>query len=393
MNMQHPRIAVVTGTRAEFGLLTPVLKALRDRHGTTPRIYATGTHPIAAHGHTIDEMRAVGFPPDCVVDLLVGGDSRAAMGKSIGLGTISFVERFEADRPDCVVVLGDRFELLAVATATLSLGIPLVHIEGGHVTEGAIDDTIRHALTKIARLHMTSTETYARRLRQMGEDPATVHVVGATGLDNIAHAARMDRAALEQSLGFSLDGAPLFVVTHHPVTTAQDLSALDEIRAVLDALSRFETARIVFTQANADPGHADITEAIIAFVAQRPAQRLLVPSLGFVRYLSLVELADAVIGNSSSGVIEVPSLGVPTVNIGPRQHGRLRAPSVIDVAPEAGKIASAIADALLPRMKAVAARKENPMGDGTAGRRIADILSTTDFAAMKAKPFFDLPTE
>jgi UDP-hydrolysing UDP-N-acetyl-D-glucosamine 2-epimerase len=391
MSPPQKKVAFVTGTRAEFGLLTPVLKALRAREGIATLIYATGTHPIAAYGYTLDEMTATGFPPDRIIDMLVGGDSCAAMGKSIGLGSISFIDAFETDRPDCIVVLGDRFELLAVATAALSLNIPLVHLEGGHVTEGAIDDSIRHALTKIARLHMTSTEVYARRLRQMGEDPATIHVVGATGIDNILNAPRMDRTSLEESLHFSISGSPLFVVTHHPVTSSVELSPVDEIKALLAALDEFDTARIIFTQANADPGNSEINKAISAFVAQKPDQRMLLPSLGFVRYLSLVEMADAVIGNSSSGVIEVPSLGVPTVNIGPRQKGRLRAPSVIDAPPEAISVEAAIRKALSPEMKDVARKRVNPMGDGKAGERIADILLRSDFSNLKAKGFFDLP--
>ncbi|RCW21173.1 UDP-N-acetylglucosamine 2-epimerase (non-hydrolysing)/GDP/UDP-N,N'-diacetylbacillosamine 2-epimerase (hydrolysing) [Ciceribacter lividus] len=392
MTSSQRRIAFVTGTRAEFGLLIPVLKALRGRAGIAVRLYATGTHPVSAYGRTIDEMTASGFPPDRVVDILVGGDSSASMGKTIGLGTISFIDIFETDRPDCIVILGDRFELLAVATAALSLGIPLVHLEGGHITEGAIDDSIRHALTKMARLHMTSTEVYARRLRQMGEDPSTIHVVGATGIDNILDAPRLDLRALEESLNFELSGSPLFLVTHHPVTSATEHSPTEEIKELLDALDEFETATIVFTQPNADPGNREINEAVRAFVIRKASQRLMVPSLGFVRYLSLAEAADAVIGNSSSGVIEVPSLGVPTVNIGPRQKGRLRAPSVIDVEPDSRSISDGVRRALSPEMREVARRRSNPMGDGTAGKQIADILCGTDFARVGAKVFFDLPS-
>lgn len=385
------KIAFVTGTRAEFGLLIPVLKALKGRDGVTSMIYATGTHPVAAYGYTIDEMTASGFPPDRIVDILVGGDTPASMGKTIGLGVISFIDAFSMDKPDCVVVLGDRFELIAVATATMSLGIPLVHLEGGHLTEGAIDDSIRHAITKIARLHITSTEVYARRLRQMGEDPSTVHVVGATGIDNIISAPRLDKRALEESLSFKLSGSPLFVVTHHPVTSPSDISPIEEIKALLNALNEFETASIVFTQSNADPGNREINDATKAFVAAKPGQRHLVSSLGFARYLSLSEMADAVIGNSSSGVIEVPSLGVPTVNIGPRQKGRLRAPSVIDVEPNSVSIAEGIRLALTAEMKTTASRKINPLGDGKAGVRIADILCETEFREFRAKTFFDFP--
>ena len=392
--MADPRkkIVFVTGTRAEFGLLTPVLLSARDSDAIDVLLYATGTHPVASHGNTVTELERTGFPPDRVIDILLASDSPSAMGKSIGLGTISLVDALATDRPDAVVVLGDRFEILAVAIAALALGIPLVHLEGGHVTEGAIDDSIRHAVTKIARLHFTSTRTYADRIIQMGEDPATVHVVGATGLDNIMAVDRMSKAALAESLGLSLDaGSPLIVATHHPVTAERKDVALAEIGAVLAGLDTVPDATVIFTQANADPGNAAITQAIFDWVAHRPDRRLLVASLGFRRYLSLVAICDMVLGNSSSGLIEVPSLGVPTVNIGPRQKGRLRAPSVIDVPADAAAIGQAIAHAMSHAMRDTAALRHDAMADGTAGRRIVRILETTDFRALSAKAFHDIP--
>lgn len=386
------KIVFVTGTRAEFGLLTPVLLAARASDAINVLLYATGTHPVASYGNTVTELESTGFPPDRVIDILLAGDSPSAMGKSIGLGTISLVDALATDRPDAVVVLGDRFEILAVAIAALALGIPLVHLEGGHVTEGAIDDSIRHAVTKIARLHFTSTRTYADRIIQMGEDPATVHVVGATGLDNIMTVDRMSKAALAESLGLSLDaGSPLIVATHHPVTAERKDVALAEIGTVLAGLDTVPDAIVIFTQANADPGNAAITQAISDWVAYRPDRRLLVASLGFRRYLSLVAICDMVLGNSSSGLIEVPSLGVPTVNIGPRQKGRLRAPSVIDVPADAAAIGQAIAHAMSHTMRDTAALRHDALADGAAGQRIVRILETTDFRALSAKAFHDIP--
>lgn len=392
MSVARKKIVFVTGTRAEFGLLTPVLNAARTSTMIELVLYATGTHPVAAYGRTLSELEQTGFVPNRVIDILLASDSPAAMGKSIGLGTISLIDALAADRPDAVVVLGDRFEILAVAIAALALGIPLVHLEGGHVTEGAIDDSIRHAVTKIARLHFTSTQTYANRIIQMGEDPAFVHVVGATGLDNIMTAPRLSRADLEQSLGIALDGAQLIVATHHPVTAGYKDAALAEIVEVLAALDVYPDATVIFTQANADPGNAAITQAITDFVACNPKRRVLVASLGFRRYLSLVEISDLVLGNSSSGLIEVPSLGVPTVNIGPRQKGRLRAPSVIDVAADMVSICAGIARALSPQMRAIAARRENLMGDGTAAHKIIRVIETTDFVGLGPKVFYDQPT-
>lgn len=385
------KLVFATGTRAEFGLLIPVLRAVRASERMEALIYATGTHPVTAFGRTLDELIETGFAPHRVIDILLASDSPVAMGKSIGLGIISLTDALAQDRPDAVVVLGDRFEILSVAIAALSLGIPLVHMEGGHVTEGAIDDSIRHAVTKIARLHFTAAEAYGARIMQMGEAPETVHVVGATGLDNIMTAPVISRDEIAAWAGISLAGSPLVLATYHPVTVGQKDNGLAEIQALLGALDHYPEASIVFTRPNADPGNFAIDAAINAFVAARPNQRALVASLGFVRYLSLARASDFVIGNSSSGLIEVPSLGVPTVNIGPRQKGRLRAPSVIDVKePQSQAIRSGIERALSADMCAIAARKINPMGNGTAGQQIARILEETDFAGLPAKSFYDL---
>lgn len=385
-------IVFVTATRAEFGLLTPVLQAARAHPDITPMLYATGTHMVASHGNTLRELEQTGFAPDRTIETLLASDTGAAIGKSVGLGTIGLIDALNADRPDAVVVLGDRFELLGVASAALCLGIPLVHLEGGHVTEGAIDDSIRHALTKIARLHFTSSQPYGNRIVQMGEDPATVHVVGATGLDNILSEPRMSREELANDLGLALDGSPLIVATHHPVTAEKSAADQAEIGEVLEALNAYQEATVIFTQANADMGNLAITRAVQDYVAKNPKRRKLVSSLGFRRYLSLVDICDVVLGNSSSGLIEVPSLGVPTVNIGPRQKGRLRAPSIIDVDAKCADITAAIAKALSPQMRAIAARRENPMGNGTAGVQIVQALAATDFTALGAKVFYDITT-
>jgi UDP-hydrolysing UDP-N-acetyl-D-glucosamine 2-epimerase len=385
------RIAVVTATRAEYGLLRPVMRALREEPRVQLFVVATGAHLMPSHGMTVDDLVKDGFAPARRVDIVVAGDSRTAMGKSVGLATISFVDVLADLAPDCVVVLGDRYEMLAVVTAAMMVGIPVAHIEGGHVTEGAIDDSIRHAITKMSHLHLTAAPPYAQRLCQMGEDPSMVHVVGATGLDNALSGERVPVAQIEARIGISLERCPLFLVTHHPLTADLRLGPAAEIEEVLAGLGAFREASMIFTGANADPGGEAIAHAVAAFVAQAPDRRALVSSLGVGGYMTVAELADAVVGNSSSGLIEMPSLGIPTVNIGDRQKGRLRAPSVIDVPAEREAIERGVREALSERMRAIAARRENPMGDGKAGLRIARILAQTDFGALGAKRFIDLP--
>lgn len=383
-------ITVVTGSRAEYGLLRPVMSALRAHDDVTLKVVATGAHLLASQGYTLRDLRDDGFEPDRLVELVVGGDTRAAMGKSIGLGVIGFIDAFSALAPDCVVILGDRYEVLAAATAAVSLGLPLVHLEGGHVTEGAVDDSFRHAITKLAHLHLTAAEPYARRLLQMGEEESRVHVVGSTGIDNVLRLDRLSRGELEADLGMALP-SPLFLVTHHPVTADAAIDPAEEIAQVLAALRRHADATLVFTLANADPGGEVVNAAVRSFVAEEPYRRLAVASLGVKRYLSLAALADVVVGNSSSGVIEIPSLGVPTVNIGPRQQGRLRSPGVIDCDATQEAIDAALRRALSPGHRAVAACCDNVMGDGRAADRIVGLLRGLDLAALRTKRFIDRP--
>ncbi|MCB2106474.1 MAG: UDP-N-acetylglucosamine 2-epimerase (hydrolyzing) [Rhodobacteraceae bacterium] len=275
-----------------------------------------------------------------------------------------------------------------MATASLMLGIPIAHVHGGEITEGAVDDAIRHVVTKMAALHFAAAEPYARRLRQMGEDPAHVHMVGAPGLDNFTSGPLLSRDELARDLNLSLKGK-FFVVTYHPVTLAADLGH-GAMTHLLDALGAFPNADIVLTGVNSDPGHAAIARAMETFAAEQPARRKLVTSLGQRRYLSAVKHADAVIGNSSSGLIEAPALGTPTVNIGDRQKGRLRAASVIDCGENTLAISAAIAKALDPEFRAEAAKTEPPYGRGGAAAKIAAILKSADPAQLSRKRFHDI---
>ena len=365
------RICVVTGSRAEYGLLYWVLHDLRADPAFELQLIVTGMHLSHEFGHTVSEIEKDGFPIDRRVDMLVSSDTPAATAKSIGLGVIGMADALEQLRPEIVLVLGDRFEILAATQACLVHNIPVAHIGGGDTTEGAFDESMRHAITKMAHVHFTTNELSARRVRQLGEDPAHVHVVGSPGLDHLSRRPLLERPALETGLGAAL-GRRNLLITFHPVTLEPQagVAQFHELLAALDTLDG-DTA-LWFTRPNADPGGRAIASALDQWlVTQRPGRAHVFASLGQLRYLSLMAQVDAVVGNSSSGLYEAPSFHVATVNIGERQRGRLAASSVIDSVPDRHAIAAAIARALaLDCSQAV-----NPYGDGKSSRRIVEVLA------------------
>lgn len=381
------KICVVTGTRAEFGLMRTLLDELKAAPDVQLQLVATGAHLVQAHGDTISEIKDLGFMVDEVVDMLLASDSARAVGQSLGLGVIGLTAALSRLAPDIVVVLGDRYEALAAAQSAMVLGIPIAHLHGGEVTEGAIDEAIRHSITKMSHVHFVATEQFRRRVIQLGEQPDSVHVVGALGLDNIAKLDPVPREELEKLLDLSLD-APVFLVTYHPVTLVKD--GLVGLAALLEALSHLTDARIIFTGANADAQGREIDAMITAFCVDRPASTARFSSLGFRRYLSLMALSAAVVGNSSSGLVEAPSIGVPTVNIGARQRGRPRAPSVIDCDETPGEINGAIVRAIGADMQAVARRCVTPYGTLGAALKIATVLRTIRLDNVLMKRFHDL---
>lgn len=379
------RICVITGTRAEYGLLRTLMTHLKAAEDVDLRVIATGAHLVAAHGNTRSEIEQDGFQIDEAVDMLLAADTPEATGTALGLGVIGLTGALARQSPDLVVLLGDRYEALAAAQAAMMLGIPIAHIHGGETTEGAMDEAIRHAITKMSHLHFAATEEFRQRILQMGEAPQNVHSTGALGLDNIAALDPAPKEELEQVLGLGLDN-PIFLVTYHPVTLSQ--AGTYAIDALLEALNEWPEARIVFTGANADALGQVISSKVAEFCAARPETTANVASLGFRRYLSLMGLAGAVIGNSSSGIIEAPSMGVPTVNIGPRQQGRPRAPSVIDCAGRSDDIRLAISRALDPAHRKIAAQRKTPYGAPGAGSRIADVLRSVDLNGLLMKRFY-----
>lgn len=384
MSEPSRKICFVTGSRADFGLIIWPMRAIRETPGLTLQLIATGMHLSPEFGYTIDNIRDEGFEVDESVETLLSSDSGVGVSKSVGLGVIGFADAFARLKPDLVVVLGDRYETFAAAQAAMFMRLPMAHLFGGDVTEGAIDEAIRHAITKMSHLHFATNADSARRLTRLGEDPARVFTVGSPGIDSIKRLKLMDRETIGREVGMKL-GQRNVLVTFHPVTVEMDRSvgALDELFAALAALD--PEFSLFFTLANADAEGRALNERIKAFVAGRP-NAIAVASLGQLRYISLMNQAEIVVGNSSSGIYEAPSLSVPTVDIGDRQKGRERAASVFHAAPDRASISKAIADALARGRQPTV----SPYGDGETSRRVADkIASIPDFNALLKKGFYD----
>ncbi|ANJ67136.1 UDP-N-acetyl-D-glucosamine 2-epimerase, UDP-hydrolysing [Halothiobacillus diazotrophicus] len=385
------RIAVVTGTRADYGLLYWLIHDLHQAQDLELQLIVTGMHLVPLFGHTVDVIEQDGFPIAARVDIDLDSDEPEAVARSTGLATIGLAEAFARLRPDIVVILGDRFEMLAAASAAFIQRVPIAHIHGGEVTEGALDEGFRHAITKLAHLHFTAAEPYRRRVIQMGESPERVFEVGAPGLDHLRRTPLLSRAELEASLGFPL-GQTNFLVTFHPATL-DVTDAATQCRALLTALDAFPEATVVITLPNADPGGRAIIPLLEAYAGRHAGRVHLRASLGQLRYLSLLCQVQTVIGNSSSGIIEAPSFGAPTVNIGDRQQGRLRAASVIDCAPTSADIVAAIRRSLSADFRAALKNRVNPYGAGDATGRMMAVLRQVDLDTLRRKTFYDLPSE
>lgn len=381
------KVCVVTGSRADYGIIYWLLKAIAGDPDLTLQLVATGMHLSPEFGLTYRQIEADGFRLDAKVESLLSADTHVAVAKSLGLGIIGFADAFAALAPDIVIVMGDRFEIIAAAQAALLARIPVAHIHGGETSENSFDESLRHAMTKMAQWHFVAAEAYRKRVVQMGEAPERVFNVGAPGLDPLRKMTFLTRDELAQSLGGPL-GKPLFVVTYHPATLAGAGDAERAMGELLAALDRFPKSTVIFTYPNADTGGRALIAQIDAYVKRNPGRARAFVSLGSQRYLSLVREADVMIGNSSSGLIEAPALATATVNIGDRQKGRLRSPSVIDVEEESGAIAKAIERALSPGFVAALSSTASPYGRGDAS---AAILAQLKRALPPVqKPFFDI---
>ena len=388
--MLKRNVCVVTGTRAEYGLLTWILREIEADPELNLQLAVTGMHLAPEFGMTVQDIEADGFTVDARVEMLVSSDTPVGVAKSIGLGVIGFADALARLQPDVLLVIGDRFETLAAAQAALVARLPIAHLHGGETTEGAIDEAIRHSITKMAHLHFVAAEPYRRRVVQLGEDPARVFTVGSPGLDHVHRTPRMTRAEVEELLGFQIE-APTFVVTFHPETLSSR-SVADSVGELFRALLHFRDARFVLTKSNADSGGRAINEAIDAFVEDRRDRACAFTAMGLPRYLSTLAFADVVIGNSSSGLMEAPALGVPTVNVGDRQKGRLRAASVIDCDGSESEIVQAIETALSPEFRAQIEGQVMPYGVGDASPVVSRLLRETPLGDdLLRKQFYDFP--
>ena len=384
------KICVVTGTRAEYGLLRWVMDGIRNAPGLQLQLVVTGMHLSSEFGWTYREIEHDGFRIDSKVETLVASDSATALSKSMGLGMIGFGETLRELEPNLLLVLGDRFEILPAVAAALVARVPVAHLHGGESTEGAFDEAIRHSITKMSHLHFVATENYRRRVIQLGEHPDRVFTVGGLGIDNIRKMPLLERTALEASLGFEL-GQKNLLVTFHPATLEGATSA-QQMTELLAALEDLKDTRLIFTMPNADTGGRELIEMIDRFVATHENARAF-RSLGQLRYLSCVRHVDGVVGNSSSGLAEVPSFAKGTVNIGDRQRGRLKASSVIDCLPDRRSIAAALIKLYSPQFQLALKSAHNPYGEGGASEKVVQVIRDYPLDSILKKTFYDLPNQ
>lgn len=386
MTKNLKKVAVFTGTRAEYGLLFWLLKDIQNDPELQLQLLVSGMHLSPEFGETYQQIECDGFSIDEKIEILLSSDSAVGTAKSMGLGVLGFADALSRLQSDVLVILGDRFEALSAAQTAMIMRIPILHLHGGEITEGAYDDAIRHAITKLSYLHGTSTEEYRQRVIQLGEAPERVKNVGAIGLDHLKRASFMDTQELSDSLGFSLD-KPYFLVTYHPVTLGEEAPETS-FQALLDALDAFPEHQVILTYPNADDGGRRIIPMLEEYARQNPQRVFAIPSLGQVRYLSAVKYAAAVIGNSSSGIIEVPAFDVPTVDIGARQKGRLAAKSVLHCEPDQVSICGAIQQAVARTYKQNGEVIENPYGQGDTSGQVIEMIKSLQFERSKA--FYDL---
>lgn len=381
------KIGVVTVARSDYGIYLPVLRAIQADPDLELELMVSGMHLSPEFGLTIEAILADGFVPSQKIEMLLASDTPQGIAKSLGLGIVGFSQAFAQTKPDILVVLGDRFEMYAAAIAALPFKIPIAHIHGGEVTVGAIDDALRHSMTKLSHLHFVSTQTYAQRVVQLGEEPWRVCVSGAPGLDHLHTLDFLDADALKKQFGLKFDTAPL-LVTYHPVTLEYEKTEW-QMQEFLSAL-RSCNLPIIFTGVNADTSGRTIMRLIEDFVSHH-AQAQVVDTLGTLGYFSLMSLASAMVGNSSSGIIESPSFGLPVVNVGTRQEGRVRGPNVIDVGYDRQSIILGLNRALDPVFRNTLKSTQNPYGDGYASEKIVQRLKTIVIdERLFVKRFYDL---
>lgn len=378
------KICIITGTRAEYGLLYWLIKGVHDDSELELQLLVTGMHLSPEFGLTWKQIEQDGFPIIKKIEILLSSDTAVGISKSNALAIISFAEAFEELKPEIVVLLGDRTETFAAAQAALIAGVPVAHIHGGELTEGAYDDAIRHSITKMSHLHFTATDEYRKRVIQLGEQPNTVFNLGAIGLDNIKKLQLLNRNDFEKSIGHKLSEKNL-LITFHPVTL-ENQSAKEQFQNLLDALDEEENTLLIFTKPNSDKDGRIIIQMVDNYVKNNTDKAVAYTSLGQLRYLSAIQYMDAVVGNSSSGIIEVPAFNVPTINIGDRQKGRIMGPTIFSCAPAKEEISKALIKSFnFDKTK----QYQHPYGDGNTSEKILKILKSTKNINLK-KHFYDI---
>ena len=382
------RIGVVTTSRADYSHLYWPLRELAANPAVDLGVFVLGAHLSPEFGSTVNEIERDGFPIRARIECLLSSDTDTGMAKTIGIAILGVAAAFTAWRPDMLLLIADRYEMLAPASVALALRIPVAHIEGGEISQGAIDDHVRNALTKLAHIHFTSTETARQRVIAMGEEPWRVHHAGAPSLDHLRHSSLLDRAALESRLALTLT-PPTLLAAWHPVTILQDTNA--EADALFSALADTR-GQLIFVYPNSDAGGYALIERTRALAATRPHTRIFV-NLDTVTYWSLLGNVAAMVGNSSSGIMEAASFALPTVNVGIRQQGRERVRNIIDSLAETSAIHAAIQRALSPEFRGTLRGMTNPYGDGTAAATIARVLSTVPLDGLLIKQPAPLPCE
>jgi len=384
------RVCVVTGTRAEYGLLHWIMQDMKNDPDLILQIVVTGTHLSPEFGHTYQEIEKDGFQIDRKVEMLLSSDTPVGITKALGLGLIGFSDAFDTLRPELLILLGDRYEIFAASTAALIARIPVVHIHGGESTQGAIDEAFRHSITKMSHLHCVANDEYRKRVIQLGEHPDRVHVVGGLGLDNIHRLKLLTQIELEKSLDFAFTTSKRLLITFHPVTL-ENATAKEQMTELLAALEELTDTQFIFTMPNADTEGRIIRKMLTDFVKDHPQSRVY-ESLGMLRYLSCVAHVDGVVGNSSSGLTEVPSLKKGTINIGDRQLGRIKSSSVIDCAPKKESISNAIQKLFSQEFQKNLTNVQNPYGKPGASEKVVEIIKNTPLNSLLKKVFYDFPS-
>jgi len=387
--MINPRkICIVTGTRAEYGLLFWLMKEIQAADGLQLQIIVTGAHLSSEFGLTSKQIESDGFVINNKVDMLLSSDTEVGITKSMGLGMIGFADALNDLNPDLMVLLGDRYEIFVAASAATVARICIAHIHGGETTEGAFDESFRHSITKMSHVHFTSTDIYRNRVIQLGEHPNRVFNVGAAGIDNIVRLQLLNKSQFQKEINFQL-GKKNVLVTYHPVTL-ENRTAENQFQALLDVLAQEKTLKIIFTKANSDTNGRIINNMIDDFVTEYKDQSISFTSMGQLRYLSALQFVDGVIGNSSSGLIEVPSFKIGTVNIGDRQLGRIKTDSVIDCKPNQKSIKKAIIKLFSEDFKKKSKLVISPYGMGGAAKKIVTELEEISLDGILKKSFYDI---